>query len=478
MPELLLALDAGTTNLRVCLFSPGGDLLGQASAPVRSNSPAPGLLEQDALAIWTSTRRLIARALEAAGRSPRDLAAIGVTSQRTSAVLWDRATGKPVSPLVVWSDLRGAARARELHAAGFSMAAQQASAKLESMVAAAPTLPTGRLAFGNIDAWLIWKLTGGAAHVTDRSQGWPLGYMDMATLGWNTRLLDYQGLSPDMFPTLVDSWGEMGRTSARVLGAEVPICADIADQQSALIGQGCETAGQCKVTYGTSATLNASSGGHFLYPGPTTPPFILSHVAGETRFCLEGMVYSAGSALDWVRNSFRMGNHQAFEALARRAETSAGVHFLPALQGLGAPYGDNNRRGLVGGLNLANGPAEIALAGLEGIAFRIREIFDHIYGATSLTPPEVLRVDGGLTGNDTLMQIQADLLARPVARHAHREATACGAAMLAGRGAGLLTQTDGQGFVRHDRVFEPRLGPDEAESRLNTWKTQVYGVAA
>ena len=245
MPELLLALDAGTTNLRVCLFTPRGDLVGQATAPVRSVSPAPGLLEQDAQAIWAGTRRLIARALEAAGRSPQDLAAIGVTSQRTSAVLRDRGSGKPVSPLVIWSDLRGAARARELHAAGFSMAAQQASAKLEAMVAGADPLPAGRLAFGNIDSWLIWKLTGGTAHVTDRSQGWPLGYMDMTTLGWNTRLLEYQGLSPDIFPTLVDSWGEMGRTSTKVLGAEIPICADIADQQSALIGQGCETAGQC-----------------------------------------------------------------------------------------------------------------------------------------------------------------------------------------------------------------------------------------
>jgi glycerol kinase len=201
-------------------------------------------------------------------------------------------------------------------------------------------------------------------------------------------------------------------------------------------------------------------------------------VAGETRFCLEGMVYSAGSALDWMRTSFRMGNHQALEALARRADTSSGVHFLPALQGLGAPHGDNNRRGLLGGLSLANGPAQIALAGLEGVAFRIREIFDHIYGATDLPRPEILRVDGGLTGNDTLMQIQADILARPVARHAHREATACGAAMLAGRGAGILTEADGQGFVRHDRVFEPRLSPDEAEARLNAWKSQVYGDAA
>jgi glycerol kinase len=478
MPELLLAIDIGTTNLGACLFSPNGDLKAQAKAHVRSTSPHPGRVEQDAAAIWRATRTVVAHALTDAGRTAADLAAVGITSQRTSAVIWDRVTGKPLTPLVVWSDLRGVARAKELQALGIPLSAQQAAAKLESMVAGLKATPRARLAFGNIDSFLIWKLTGGAAHVTDRSQAWPLGYLSLETLGWNEKLLELQGLDPAILPSLCDTWGALGVTTVKALGAAVPICADIADQQSALIGQGCEGAGEAKVSYGTSATLDASTGGAFLYPGPTTPPFVLSSVGGETRFCLEGMVYSAGSALDWLRSEFRLGGHGRFEALALSTPDSGGVHVLPAFSGLGTPYGDLTRRGLVGGLGAGTGAAEVARAALEGVAFRVREIFDHIYSVTDLPAPDVLKADGGLTGNLALMQIQADLLARPVARHTHREATACGAAILAGRGIGLLTPGDAAGFVRHDRVFEPRLSADEAAGRLATWKAQVYGPQA
>lgn len=272
MPELLLAIDAGTTNLRVCLFTAGGELLAQASSAVRTFSPDPGRVEQDATAIWRGTRQAIARALSSAGRTAHDLAAIGVTSQRTSAVIWDRISGRPLTPLVVWSDLRGLARARELQALGVGLAPQQAAAKLEAMVAGLTDQPTERLAFGNIDSFLIWKLTGGAAHVTDRSQAWPTGYLNLATLTWNDRLMDLQGLNPALFPTLCDTWGGLGVTARGVLGAAVPVGADIADQQAAVIGQGCEAAGEAKVSYGTSATLDVSTGASFLYPGPSTPP--------------------------------------------------------------------------------------------------------------------------------------------------------------------------------------------------------------
>ena len=478
MPELLLAIDIGTTNLGACLFAPSGDLLAQAKAHIRSEHPWPGRVEQDAAAIWRAARTVAAQTLAEAGRAPTDLAAIGITSQRTSAVIWDRQTGRPLTPLVVWSDLRGVARAKELQALGIPLSAQQAASKLEGMVAGLKDTPRARLAFGNIDSFLIWKLTGGAAHVTDRSQAWPLGYLSLETLDWNDRLLDLQGLDRAILPALGDTWGALGVTTAKALGAAVPICADIADQQAALIGQGCEGAGEAKVSYGTSATLDASTGGAFLYPGPTTPPFVLSSVGGETRFCLEGMVYSAGSALDWLRSEFGLGGHGRFESLALSVPNSGGVHVLPSFSGLGTPYGDLTRRGLVGGLGAGTGAAHVARAALEGVAFRVREIFDHIYSVTDLPPPEVLKVDGGLTANLALMQIQADLLARPVARHAHREATACGAAISAGRGVGLLAPGDAAGFVRHDRLFEPRLSPDEAAGRLATWKAHVYGPPA
>jgi glycerol kinase len=475
MGELVLAIDAGTTNLRVCLFHPDGRLLGQSALPVETRSPAPGLVEQDAEAIWRSLQTAIGRTLARAGRTAQDLACIGVTSQRTSAVVWDRMTGVPLTPLVVWSDLRGVTRARALNReAGTALAPQQAAAKLEAMVASCTDVPGTRLAFGNIDTFLIWKLSGGAAHLMDRSQAWPTGYLDLNTLGWNSDLLAFQGLSADILPQLCDTWGPLAVSDARAIGAAVPITADVADQQAALIGQGCESAGEFKVTYGTSATLDMSTGGAFLYPDPNFPPFILSATGGDFRFCLEGMVFTAGAALDWLRASFGLGDHAAFAALADSVASSEGVAFLPALQGLGAPWGDPTRRAALVGLGGATTRGHIALAALESLAFRVCEIHLRLRDLTDLPSTEQLRADGGLTGSDRLMQLQADLIGLPVARHAHREATAAGAAVCAARGAGLLAPGETRGFVGHDRVFEPSISRDEAATRLAAWQAAVH----
>jgi glycerol kinase len=477
MPELLLALDAGSSHVGAALFSPGGARLASASARVSSRTPQPGRVEQDANRIWRQAHTAMAVALAEAGRSIGDVAAIGVTSQRASAVCWDRRTGRPLSPLVSWSDLRGVSRAAELRAAGFMITPQMAGAKLEAIVAAIPDAPRlsslGRLAWGNIDAFLVWKLSGGALHATDRSQAFPTGYLNLSTMGWNEALIAHQGLDPRSFPTLVDTWGPLGVTTKAAVGAEVPICAIVADQQSALIAHGGDV-GAAKVTYGTSATLNVHTGGQLMMRGAAIPPFVLSRVGAEVRFCLEGMVYSAGAALDWLRRVCGLGDIARFEALAATTPDTAGVVFLPALQGLGAPHGDFQRRGLIGGLSVAAGPGHLARAGLEGVAFRVREIFEHIYAGTEFPPPANLPVDGGLTASEGLMQAQADLLARPVARHAVREATACGAAICAGRGAGLLTEADVQAFARYDRVFDPRISADEAEARFEAWRAAVY----
>jgi glycerol kinase len=478
MPELLLAIDAGTTTARVCLFSAGGELLARASAPVRSVSPAPGRVEQDAKAIWRGVLRLMRIALAEAGRAPADVAAIGITTQRTSLVAWDKRTGQTLGPMVVWSDLRGTARAEALRAAGYAIAPQQAAAKLEALIAAIPNAKAlaaaGRLAVGNIDAFLVWKLTGGI-HATDRSQAWPMGYLDLASLDWNRALLELQGLDEAILPSLVDTWGPIGTSTRATIGAEIPVAAIVADQQSALIGHGAEAAGAVKVTYGTSATLDVGTGGGFVFAGMSTPPFVVSHVAGETRFCLEGMVFSAGSAVDWLRRTMRLGDHAAFEALAASATDAGGVAFLPALHGLGAPHGDPSRRAALTGLSGATGPAEIARAALDGVAFRVREILDHIVGATELPKPTVLKADGGLASSDTLLQTQADITGLPVARHALRDAAACGAAIGAGRGIGLLGDADVAAFTRHDRVFEPSIGADEATARHEAWRAQVHG---
>jgi len=474
MPELIAALDVGTSAVGAGLFRPDGGLAAFASQRLVSTSPGPSRLEQDAEAVWRAARRTVSKALATARRGASDLAAIGVTTQRTSVVVWDRRTGKPLAPMVIWSDLRGVGRSAELRAEGFTVYPQQAAAKLEAIVAAIPSDTRRDLLWGNIDSYLIWKLSGGAVHATDRSQAFPTAYLDLSTMGWNRALIDRQRLDPAIFPALVDTWGPIGVTAKSVFGAAVPITADVADQQSALIAHGGE-AGCAKVTYGTSATMNLGTGSELVLKSMAAPPFVQSSVGGDTRFCLEGMVYSAASALDWLRASFKMGGHAAFDALVASASNAGGVSFLPALQGLGAPHGDPARRGRLEGLATDTSRAQIAHAGLEGVAFRVREVVEHLYAISGMTPPDALGVDGGLTASDRFLQIQADLLGRPIRRHAVREATACGAAICAGLGAGLLTPADARAFVRYERTFEPAIGADESDCRFERWKAAVYG---
>ena len=473
MPELILALDVGTTSLRAAVFGLDGTLLAMDARRLHTQAPSPGRLTQDPASVWRGALAAIRGALTAAGRAAGDLAAMGVTTQRTSALVWDRATGRPASPLVLWSDLTGAERAAELREQGFFVAPQQAAAKLEAIVAGAASAGAGALAWGALDSWLIARLSGGAAHVTDRSQAWPTGYLDLSTMGWNEALIAHQRLSPALFPRLVDTWGPIAETDRRLLGAAVPIAADVADQQAALIAHGAEP-GEVKATFGTSATLDLATGAELVLRDFATPPFVLSSVGGETRFCLEGMVYSAGAALDWLRAAARLGSPQAFDALAASAPDAGGVWFLPALAGLGAPYADPARRGALGGLSLATSRAQIARAGLEGVAFRAREVFDHLHAVSGREPPEVLGVDGGLAGSGVFLRILADALGRPVRRHALGEATAAGAALTAARGVGLISPAGVGGFVRYDPPVELRLSRAAADARFAAWKAAAY----
>jgi len=470
MPELLLGLDVGTTSIGAGLFTLDGRKLAWSSRRLKTNSPAPGRLEQDASAIWRAALAVMRGALADAWRDTDDLAAIGITTQRTSLVVWDRRDGRPRTPLVLWSDLRGVERAAALRSDGYFVAPQQAVAKLEAAISSAGD---GDLAWGNIDSYLIWRLSGGAAHVTDRSQAWPTGYLDLSTMGWNQGLIGHQGLDAAMFPRLVDTWGVIAETAPTVLGRAVPITADIADQQAALIAHGGQP-GAAKVTYGTSATLDLATGAELVLKDFSAPPFVVSAVAGEARFCIEGMVYTAGAALDWMRGTMRLGAPPAFDRLA--AGDAGGVWFLPALQGLGAPHGDAARRGVLGGLSLGATRAQIARAGLEGVAFRTREVFEHVHALAGRAPPPALGVDGGLAGSNIFLQLQADLLGHPLRLHALGEATACGAAICAARGAGLIGADETGGLVAYDRTFGPAVSRDEADGRFDAWKTAAYGA--
>jgi glycerol kinase len=471
MPELVLALDVGTTTARAAVVAPDGTIAGLAAAPLRSRVPGPGLAEQDPEALWRATLKVMRGALASAGRTGAELAAVGLTTQRASAVLWDRASGRPVSPVVLWSDLRGAERARELQTQGFMLAPQQPATKLEVLVGRSGA-HAADLAWGAADSWILWKLTGGAVHATDRSQAWPTGYLGLADLEWNRALVERQGLGELAFPRLVDTWGPVGVTHRRWFGAEVPITADIADQQSALIAHG-EAPGAAKITWGTSGTFDVATEGPVFSALPGLPPLIVSSTAGATRFCVEGMILSAGSALDWLRRAFALGAPEQLSALAASTRDAGGVAFLPALQGLGAPHGDAARRGRLAGLSAGVERTHIARAAFEGLAFRAREIVERAEAAGALTARVPLGVDGGLSRSSVFLQILADLLGRPIEPLATPEATLMGAAITAVRGAGLPWETEMRKAVKPRGRLDPQLNADEAAARFAAWRAAV-----
>jgi glycerol kinase len=473
MPELILAVDVGTTTAKAAVVDPQGAVLGAAASPLRTQIPSAGLAQQDAQDVWRRTRAVMRRALAASGRAARDLAAIGLTTQRASALAWSLASGRPVSPLVLWSDLRGAGRADELRQAGFLLAPQQPATKLESILAGGEAA-SGRLAWGALDSWLVWKLTGGAVHATDRSQAWPTGYLGLSDLAWNPRLIEAQALRDVAFPRLVDTWGEIGMTSAAVLGTKVPITAVVADQQAAIIAHG-EASGVAKITWGTSGTFDLLTAGPVFAGRPGLPPMIVSSVAGETRFCLEGMILSAGSALDWLRGAFALGAPERVSTLVRSAPDAGGVAFLPALQGLGAPHGLPARLGRLVGLSAATTRPHIARAAYEGLAFRAREILERAQDAAPRAFDAPLGIDGGLSRDAAFGQCLADLLGRPVRPLATPEATLIGAAILAARGAGLGCETAIRAAIAPATAFEPQIGAGEAQDRFSAWSAAVHG---
>ncbi|MGH0036621.1 MAG: FGGY family carbohydrate kinase [Myxococcota bacterium] len=478
MPELLLGLDVGSTSVRARVVDLEGRLLGSAGRRLRSRHPAPGRTEQDPNEVWESSRASIDGALAEAGRRLSDVGALGLATQRASVVLWDRESGEPAAPMVLWSDLRGIERARELGDAGFLAPPLAAVSKLEAALDAVPDgrarAAAGRLCWGTIDSYLVHRLTGGALHVTDLSNAWPTCYLDMRDVHrWNAKLIEHQGLEPRMFPALCDTIGRLGRTAASALGTEVPIGAIVADQQSGMLAHGLWSPGGWKATYGTSAALMVCTG-----PAPRLIPGLLPLLqlarGEQLLFAAEGMVNSAGALLDWLIGDLGLlSSVEELTDLAARVEDSGGVAIRPALQGLGAPHHDPEARAAVVGLSRASGKGQIARAALESIAFRVREIADAVEASPDLEVPTALRVDGGLTANDLFLQIHADLLGRPIERHADPEATGLGACLGAALGCGLLGRDDLDRFAKTDRTFEPRIHPDQARERLARWQRAV-----
>ena len=475
MPELILGLDVGSTSTRAIIIDLSGRVHGRAIERIESTHSAPGRVEQDPREVWRRVEATIADALAAAGRKPTDLAAVGIAAQRSSIIIWEHASGEPLGPMIVWSDLRGTERAAELMAGGYLAPAIAAASKLESVIDGIENgrarAAAGELAWGTLDSFIAHRLSGGDLHVTDYSNAWSTCYLDLSTMrSWNEKLLDFQGLSTKLFPTLCDTYGPLGYTSAESFGAVVPIGAIVADQQSGMFAHGAFDAGDWKATYGTSAALMISTGETpTLAPG--LMPMLLTGQGDRTLYSVEGMVISAGALLDWLIRD--LGLYASVEGLTEAAaavEGSGGVAIRPSLQGLGAPYNDPANRAAIVGLTGASTPKQIARAAFESLAFRMREIVEAAAAIDGITLPDILPVDGGLAANDLFLQIQADVLGRPVARHVELEATALGACIAAALGTGLADDSDVAPLTQTGKRFDPSIDTAEADRRFAEWR--------
>jgi glycerol kinase len=480
----ILALDEGTTSARAALYDEQGRRVAMESNPITCFYPQPGWVEQDANQVWQAQRDAAWRTLAAARVTPAEVAAIGVTNQRETTVVWDRNTGEPVAPAIVWQCRRTADFCAGLAASsdgpqvtaktGLMIDAYFSASKIRWILENVPGARARDLVFGNIDAWLIWKLTGGQAHVTDPSNASRTMLMNLATGGWDDGLLELFGVPRRMLPRIAPSSGVVATAAAEALGAEIPVAGIAGDQQAALAGQACFRAGLSKNTYGTGCFALMHTGGR----QPVSKNRLLATRAAShdasAQFAIEGSIFIAGAAVQWLRDQLGLIRTAAeSEEIATSVSSTSGVYMTPAFVGLGAPHWDSAARGLITGITRSTGKAEIVRAALESIAYQTRELVEAMEADSGERLTE-LRVDGGATSNNFLMQFQADILDRPIVRPADVETTALGAAYLAGLAAGIWKSVEElEKFWRSERVFEPRMNADERESLYAGWKRAV-----
>ena len=480
----VLALDQGTTGSTALVIADDGRILGRAYREFTQHFPAPGHVEHDANEIWEVTLGVARQAIAAAGEQP---AAVGITNQRETVVAWDRETGEPVHRALVWQDRRTAPRCRELRAAlgdrwiadrtGLVWDPYFSGTKIEWLLrhSRAGKRRAGALAFGTIDSWLIYKLTAGRVHVTDHTNASRTLLYNIDTHAWDPDLLDLFGVPIESLPEVCRSSGVVGETAPAMFDAAVPIAGIAGDQQAALFGQGCWQPGQAKNTYGTGAFLllvvGEARGGRTSGEGqggkaeadhrrPHVLTTVACNAAGDPTYALEGSVFIAGAAVQWLRDGLGVITRaEDTEAIAAGLEDTGGVYFVPALVGLGAPYWEPDARGTIVGLTRGSSKAHLVRAALEAMAFSTKDVVGAMASASGVALAE-LKADGGAAANDWLMQFQADVLGVGVARPDIVETTAMGAAGLAGLATGVWR--DAAGFLtgRRYRRFEPRAGAD------------------
>jgi glycerol kinase len=479
----ILALDQGTTSSRALLIHQDGSVLGQARQEFPQHFPEPGWVEHNPEDLIESTITAARDAIAAARERP---AGIGITNQRETLVVWDRKTLRAVAPAIVWQDRRTAERCRELRTAGVEAEVRARTGLLLDPYFSATKLEwllrnpelrrraeAGELAAGTVDSWLIARLTGGRTHVTDPTNASRTMLYSLADGAWDPRLLSLFGIPENLLPAIVPSSGVCAEADAGHFGGSLPIAGIAGDQQAALFGQGCVAPGMAKNTYGTGAFLLVYAGDM----APTPPKGLLATVAcnasGGRGFALEGSVFIAGAVIQWLRDELHLlGTAAESAALAASVPDTGGVHFVPAFVGLGSPHWEPEARGTITGLTRGTTKAHLIRAALESMAFGSAELLRGMLDATGLALPR-LRVDGGASANDWMMQFQADVLGVPVERPDVVETTALGAAALAGLALGVWPSLENFTATRRQTVFSPRSSAESRERLLGGWKRAV-----
>jgi len=490
--SFVLALDEGTTSARAALYDREGRRFAMESLPIDSAFPQPGWVEQDPEQIWTAQLESARRTLLTGKVEAANLAALGITNQRETTIVWDRHSGKPVSPAIVWQCRRTAEYCRQLAASpeanaivektGLVIDAYFSGSKirwiLQNVQGCRSRAANGDLLFGNVDTWLIWKLTNGQVHVTDHSNASRTMLMNLDSGAWDDELLRLFEIPQAMLPRIVKSSEVVGNAAPEHLGAEVPIAGIAGDQQAALAGQACFRPGLSKNTYGTGCFALMHTGGKRAHSRHRLLGTRAASVS-EAAFAVEGSVFVAGAAVQWLRDQLGILRTAAESAeVAALVPDTGGVYLVPAFVGLGAPYWDSDARGMITGITRATGKEHIVRATLESIAYQTRELVDAME-ADAGEPLQELRVDGGAAGNDFLMQFQADILGRPIVRPVDVETTALGAAYLAGLATGFWNSTgELENFWRADRTYEPSMSASRRDDLLAGWKTAVRRAIA
>ncbi|HWE06469.1 MAG TPA: glycerol kinase GlpK [Rhizomicrobium sp.] len=490
-PPFLLAIDQGTTSTRAILFDASLRPLASHAIEVRQIYPADGWVEQDPEEIWQAV--IACCRVAAKGVSPAEIAAIGLTNQRETTVLWERSTGKALHPAIVWQDRRTTDLCRILKEngreplvtarTGLVIDPYFSATKLQWLLNHVPNARgrAGELAFGTIDSWLIFRLTGGRVHATDVTNASRTMLLDLRTLDWCDELLALFDVPRVVLPEVRDSAGDFGNATEDLLGARIPICGVAGDQQAAMFGQACFAPGDVKATYGTGCFALVNTG----IAVPASRNRLLATAAyrawGTTAYAIEGSIFVAGSVVQWLRDGLGViESASEIEALIRRARGCEGLYFVPAFTGLGAPYWDPQARGAIVGLTRDAGAPEIARAALDAVCFQTRDLLAAMNADMELAGfgrPEILKVDGGMVRNDAFCQRLADLTGLPVARPALTETTALGAASLAGLGAGLFRDfADVASAWSLDRRFEPKLAGQTRDALYEGWCDAVKRV--